>query len=68
MEQIKNLISLPEYCRRFEWPRKPQWLHWIYSKNSIAQSCVKKIGKRYLVDIKAFEDYIKNATLDESAK
>lgn len=65
MEKIKNLVSLSSYCRSYEWPRKPQWLHWIYSKNPIAQTCVKKIGSRYFISLSALENYIDQANLDD---
>lgn len=65
MESIKNLLSLPDYCKKFEWPRKPQWFHWVYSRHPIAKACVKKLGNRYMIDLEAFEKYVKNATLDD---
>lgn len=67
MDAIKNLIPLREYCSKYNWPRLPQWHHWIYSKNAVAQACIKKISNRYMIDLKAFETYINNATLDEGA-
>lgn len=65
MQQLKNLISLREYCRQHAWPRLPQWNHWITAKNPVAKACVKKIGGRYLIDLAAFESFVKNATLEE---
>ncbi|MCB1181745.1 MAG: hypothetical protein KDK55_06990 [Chlamydiia bacterium] len=65
MQVLKNLVPLREYCRRNEWPRLPQWHHWIYSKAPIAKKCVKKIGGRYLIDLEAFQKCIENATLEE---
>lgn len=63
-----NLIPLREYCKQNNWPRLPQWHHWIYSRNEVARNCIKKIGKRYLVDLKAWETYIQNASLDNSSE
>lgn len=65
MQQLKNLVSLRSYCRQNEWPRLPQWQHWIYSKKPVAQACVKKVGGRYLIDLEAFQTYVQNATLEE---
>jgi hypothetical protein len=65
MQIHKNLIPLREYCRQNSWPRLSQWHHWIYTQSPVAQKCIKKIGGRYLVDVFAFESYIKNATLSE---
>lgn len=65
MQQLKNLISLRIYCKQNEWPRLPQWQHWIYSRKPIAQACIKKVGGRYLIDLEAFQNYVKNATLEE---
>lgn len=65
MGQCQNLIPLREYCRNHNWPRLPQWQHWIYTRNAIAMSCIKKIGSRYLIDLEAFQSYVKNATIDE---
>lgn len=67
MQQLKNLITLRQYCEENDWPRLPQWQHWIYTKKPIAVRCIKKIGGRYLVDIKAWQEYVANATLDEEA-
>ncbi len=64
MQQLKNLISLRTYCRTNDWPRLPQWQHWITARRPVAVQCVKKIGGRYLIDLDAFQKYIKNATLD----
>ncbi len=65
MQVIKNLISLSEYCHQNEWPRKTIWRHWIYSKKPIAVKCVKKIGGKYFIDLKAFQDHIESASLEE---
>lgn len=65
MERQKNLMSLREYCRENKWPRLPQWHSWIYCRKDIAVKCVKKIAGRYLIDLEAFQNYIKNASLDE---
>lgn len=62
----KQLISLRDYCRQHEWPRLPQWQHWITARKPIAQKCIKKIGGRYHVDLEAFESYISKANLDEN--
>lgn len=66
MDCIKMLIPLREYCRQNEWPRLPQWHHWIYRKHPLAVKCVKKIGGRYMIDQKAFAKYISEATLGEA--
>jgi hypothetical protein len=66
MEHLKHLIPLREYCKQNKWPRLPQWQHWIYSRNGIAQACIKKVGKRYLIDTKAFDEFLKKASLDET--
>lgn len=65
MQHIKNLISLREYCRQHDWPRLPQWQHWIYARKPIALQCIKKLGSRYFIDLNAFENHIKNASLEE---
>lgn len=64
MEQIKNLISLRDYCRQNDWPRLPQWQHWIITRKPIAQACIKKISGRYMIDLKALHDHIQKASLD----
>lgn len=66
MEIVKHLMPLREYCRQHNWPRLPQWHHWIYRKHAVAVKCVKKIGGRYMVDLAAFENYISHATLGEA--
>lgn len=66
MNEFKNLILLREYCRKNEWPRLPQWQHWIYARKPIAQQCIKKVAGRYLIDLTAFEAYIANASLEEN--
>jgi len=66
MEKIKNIVSLPDYCTRYDWPTKHQWLHWIYSKNPIAQQCVKRISNRYFINLSALETYIDQATLSDA--
>lgn len=63
-EKLDSLISLPDYCREYDWPRKPQWLHWIYHKRAIALQCVKTIGTRYFIDLVAFGKYIDEAKLE----
>lgn len=63
---MANLIPLRDYCKNNKWPRLPQWHHWIYSRNKVALTCIKKIGNRYLIDLQAWEAYQNNATLDES--
>lgn len=65
MQHLKYLISLRSYCRQNDWPRLPQWHHWIYTRKPIAVECVKKIGGRYMLDLDAFHNYIKNASIDE---
>lgn len=65
MEIFKNFISLRDYCRQNPWPRLAQWHHWIYSRNSIALKCVKRIGGRYMLDLHALQTYISCATLEE---
>ena len=67
MECIKYLIPLRDYCRQNEWPRLPQWHHWIYGKHPVALRCVKKIGGRYMIDRKAFEEYVARATIEEKS-
>ena len=64
MECVKSLISLRTYCRENPWPRLPQWQHWITTRKPIAIQCIKKIGGRYMVDLKAFQEYVKNASID----
>lgn len=64
VQSLKNLISLRDYCKNNKWPRLPQWQHWINSKNPIAIACVKKVGGRYMIDLAALENYVKNCTLD----
>lgn len=68
--QAEFLIPLRVHCRRNQnkWPRLSQWHHWIYSKHPIAKACVKKIGGRYLIDLEAFNTYVKNASLQERNK
>ena len=63
-EKLDSLISLPDYCREYDWPRKPQWLHWIYQRKPIAVQCVKTIGARYFIGIAAFEKHIDEAKLE----
>jgi hypothetical protein len=65
MQNIKNLISLRDYCRQNKWPRLPQWQGWITSKKPIAVECIKKIGGRYMVDLDKFQKHIENATLED---
>ncbi len=65
MQILETIVPLREYCRSHKWPRLPQWHHWIYAKAPIAKACVKKIGGRYLVDLKAFQKYVEGATLEE---
>ena len=62
---MKNLIPLRDYCRENEWPRIAQWNHWIFAKKPIAIKCIKKVGGRYLLDIEALKNYIKNSSLEE---
>lgn len=64
MEHIKNLIPLREYCRQHAWPRLPQWNYWITGRKPVALACIKKIGGRYMLDQKAFENFIKETSLD----
>lgn len=64
MKLTLDLVPLREYCRTNTWPRLPQWHHWIYTRHQVAQSCVKKIGGRYMIDLAAFQDYIQRATFD----
>ncbi|NGX54937.1 MAG: hypothetical protein KR126chlam2_00558 [Chlamydiae bacterium] len=66
LQILPNLVPLRSYCREYEWPRLPQWHHWIYSKAPIAQKCVKRIGGRYLIDLEAFQAYVQSATLEET--
>jgi hypothetical protein len=63
-----ELLPLRAYCRRYEWPRLPQWHHWIYSKAPVAKLCVKKIGGRYLIDVEAFQAYVEEAGLEEEER
>ena len=65
MQVLQTVIPLREYCRKYQWPRLPQWHHWIYAKNPIAKTCVKKVGGRYLVDLNAFHKYVEAASLEE---
>ena len=65
MEHIKNLVELREYCRQNKWPRLPQWQHWIYAKKPIAVDCIKKVAGRYLIDLEAFQNHIKNASIEK---
>ena len=55
MKLTQNLIPLREYCCRHEWPRLPQWHHWIYAKNT-----------RYLIDLNAFQKCIEIIALEET--
>ena len=66
MQTLKNFVPLREFCRQNSWPRLSQWHNWIYTSSPIAEKCVKRIGGRYLIDVNAFETYVKNATLRES--
>ena len=64
MKILQNLVSLRDYCRHHPWPRLAQWNHWIYSRNPIALTCIKKIGGRYMLDLQALQSYIDRATLE----
>lgn len=68
MNPTENLVLLRDHCRQSKWPRLPQWHHWIYSRHPIAQSCIKKIGGRYLIDTQAFKNYVQTASLDEEPR
>ena len=65
MQIMETIIPLRDYCRSHKWPRSPQWHHWIYAGSPVAKACVKKIGGRYLIDLRAFQKYVESATLDE---
>jgi len=65
MNFLDHLIPLALFCKQHSWPRKPQWHHWVYSKHPIAIKCVRRIGGRIMIDLKAFEEYVNNASLDE---
>jgi len=65
MQYIKNFVPLRQYCKQHDWPRLPQWFHWIYTKKPIALECIKKIGGRYMLDLEAFQNHVKNASLDD---
>lgn len=61
---FNSLVPLREYCRSHPWPRLSQWHHWIYSENTIAKKCVKRIGGRYMVDVLAFQEFVEKAGLN----
>lgn len=61
----ERLIPLRQFCRNRAWPRLPQFQNWINRRHRIAVACIKKIGKRYLIDVEAFENYIREASIDE---
>jgi hypothetical protein len=65
MQTLENIVPLRDYCRKYPWPRLPQWHHWIYARAPIAKACVKKVGGRYLVDLSAFHKYVESASLEE---
>lgn len=64
LEKFNDLIPLREFCRNNDWPRLPQWQHWITRRHPIAIHCIKKIGNRYLVNVKALEEYLSKVTID----
>lgn len=39
---------------------------WIYSRNPIGMTCVKKIEGRYMLDLYALKTYIEKATLENN--
>lgn len=65
MKQIENLVELREYCRKNKWPRLPQWQYWIYARKPIALECVKKVAGKYLIDLEALQNHIKNASIED---
>ena len=65
MEALKNLQPLREFCRENPWPRITQWNHWIATRHDIALKTVKKIGGRYVLDLEAFQEIVRSATLDD---
>lgn len=67
MQILENFVPLREFCRQNKWPRLSQWHHWIYSRAPVAEQCIKRIGGRYLVDVKAFHEYISSATLSATS-
>ncbi len=65
MEVLNDLWPIRDFCRKRAWPRLTQCNHWIYTKHPIARRCIVKIGGRYLINVKAFEEYVRSATLEE---
>lgn len=64
MDLMKDLVNLRVFCKENDFPRLPQWQHWITSKHPIAQKCIKKIANRYWVNIVELKKYIESSGLE----
>lgn len=65
MEALENHQLVRDFCRERLWPKLSQINHWIYTRNPIAVKCIKKIAGRYVIDTSAFNEIVRNATLEE---
>lgn len=66
MDYINNLVPIRKFCENRPWPTVQMVNHWIHSKKLIARKCVKKIQGRYFIDTKELENFLRNATLEET--
>lgn len=64
MNELCNMQPLREYCRQKKYPKLSQWNHWIFSRHPIALKCIKKLGGRYLVNLDAWSEVVRNATIN----
>lgn len=46
-----------------KWPTIPIFRAWINSRNEVALACIHKIGGRYLINVKKFEEFCRNSAL-----
>jgi len=51
-------MTLKQWSERFCWPTRNQWKSWAYTGEEIAKRCLKKVGRCYVVDVRAFETYM----------
>lgn len=58
-KDISRLIPVPDWSKHHEWPPLGGLRHLIFNEKSNGfDKCVRRIGRRVLIDEKAFFDWV----------
>ena len=59
-----KIVSLSDYCKEHSWPTKRQWRNIISKNMHIATHCVKKVGKKYYINLEKLTEFLNESGMN----